>query len=343
MKILIFGGTRFTGPYIVRKLAEDGNEIILFHRKKKNLDFQGNVTEIFGDRHKLFEHKDELKKIKPDLIIDMIALSEKDAVDLIDIFEDSPRVIVVSSADVYKAYGKLIGLHESDLEKTESLSEDSPLRSHFYPYRNKEFNKNSDNIYDYYDKILVEKNIMESKKIKGTIIRYPMVYGPADYQNRFLDFVKPFKDNRPFIILNKKYAEWISAWGYVENMAEAVYKAAVNPKSEGEIYNAGVPKPLSMIELVKIIAETMNWKGEILFADENIDESLKLNMNSDYNLHLNTDKIRKELGFKEVVDLNESIERTVNWQKNNISENICQNRFDYKKENEIYKKIKSLE
>ena len=45
------------------------------------------------------------------------------------------RIVAISSQDVYRAYGKLIGIENCPTEPV-PLCEDSPLRKNIYPYRN---------------------------------------------------------------------------------------------------------------------------------------------------------------------------------------------------------------
>ncbi|MFN2152647.1 MAG: NAD-dependent epimerase/dehydratase family protein, partial [Anaerolineales bacterium] len=50
MKILIIGGTRFLGRYLVEVALRRGHEITLFHRGKTNLGLYPQVETILGDR-----------------------------------------------------------------------------------------------------------------------------------------------------------------------------------------------------------------------------------------------------------------------------------------------------
>jgi nucleoside-diphosphate-sugar epimerase len=49
MHILIIGGTRFMGPYIITDLLEAGHRVTLFHRGQSRLELPAGVEEILGD------------------------------------------------------------------------------------------------------------------------------------------------------------------------------------------------------------------------------------------------------------------------------------------------------
>src|SRR5439155_10880721 len=96
------------------------------------------------------------------------------------------------------------------------FSEDSPLREQLYPYRGEQPRAADDprKVFDDYDKIPVERLVMRQPDMAGTVMRLPMVYGPDDYQYRFLPYLKRMDDGRQTIVLDAGMAAWRSTWGY---------------------------------------------------------------------------------------------------------------------------------
>jgi nucleoside-diphosphate-sugar epimerase len=106
----------------------------------------------------------------------MHLVGEEDARLLADAFRGiARRVVVLSSGDVYRAYGLLRGTEEGAPEPT-PLKEDSPLRSKLYPYRG-----GASGPFDpeKYEKILAEREISRHPDLPATILRLPVVYGPG--------------------------------------------------------------------------------------------------------------------------------------------------------------------
>lgn len=79
MNVLVIGGTRFIGPSAVRRLEEAGHDVTLFHRGRTFGGALDGVRKIIGDRRPLGRHADELRETKPDILLDMIAITELDA------------------------------------------------------------------------------------------------------------------------------------------------------------------------------------------------------------------------------------------------------------------------
>jgi 2'-hydroxyisoflavone reductase len=50
LRILILGGTGFTGPFQVRYALERGHEVTLFNRGRRTVEWPGKVRELTGDR-----------------------------------------------------------------------------------------------------------------------------------------------------------------------------------------------------------------------------------------------------------------------------------------------------
>jgi nucleoside-diphosphate-sugar epimerase len=135
MKVIIVGGTSFIGPPLVRRLVALGHHVAVFHRGKTQAPLPSSVEQILGDRIALGTHTDQFRRFGPDVVVDMIALTEADARGLVAAFRGlAQRSVVISSADVYRAYGRFIKLEPGLVEPT-PLVEDAPLRQALFPYR----------------------------------------------------------------------------------------------------------------------------------------------------------------------------------------------------------------
>ncbi len=178
MKVLVIGGTNFIGPPVVRSLADLGHEVAVFHRAQTHADLPFAVEHILGDRRDLGSHAAEFRRFGPEVVVDMIAFTEQDASGLVETFRGlARRSVVISSADVYRAYGHFLAV-ESGLVEPTPLDEESPLREVLFPYR-KQAQGPDDFLYSY-DKIPVEQVVRGDPELPGTVLRLPMVHGPGD-------------------------------------------------------------------------------------------------------------------------------------------------------------------
>ena len=346
MRILIIGGTNFIGPYVVRRLSELGHKVTVFHRGKTTTELPAGVTEIKGDRANLLQMRSDFRRIAPDVVLDMVAYTEQDAQTAMDAFRGiAGRIVVVSSMDVYRAYGIILGL-ESGIEPV-PLTEESLLREKLYPFQNlpqRPMNAPAD-----YEKILVEKAVMgdaklPDAKLPGTVVRLPMVYGPGDPLHRLEPFLRRMDDNRPAIVVEENVAQWRGSWGYVENLAEAIALAVTDARAKGRIYQVSDSQVFSEAERIDFIKEMTGWKGRVLVVSKDrlpAEWQLPLNVSQDWLIDSN--RIRQELGYSEIVSLDEGFKRAIDWQRSQPSRDNAQQTapylLDYAKEDVVLARI----
>jgi nucleoside-diphosphate-sugar epimerase len=338
MRILVIGGTRFMGPYVISNLSAAGHEVSVFHRGQSNAELPAGVKELLGDRNRLLEYAEELRKLAPEVVLDMVVWHEKHAHDLMTTFAGvARRVVVVSSQDVYRAFGRVNGTEEGGIDP-EPITEDSPLREKLYPHRGETPRAEDDpqRWQDDYDKIPAERVIMNHPELPGTILRLPAVYGPHDFQHRMFLYLKRMLDGRPVILLAENEANWRWTHGYVENVADAITLAITNEHARGRIYNVGEPFALSVAERIEQIARAANWHGRIVrLPAERVPESIRWGINAAQDVVADTSRLRGELGYTERIDLEEAFRRTIAWERDNPPEKIDPAMFDYEAEDRL--------
>lgn len=339
MRILVIGGTRFIGPYVVRRLADAGHSVTIFNRGQTEADLPHDVRRIHGDRRDLSSFSARFKAAAPDVVLDMIPFTEEEARALVQVFKGvARRVVAVSSADVYRAYARLLRLEAGEPDPV-PLSEDAPLRESLYPYR--AHAEGPQDFKYHYDKMLVERVVMSDEELPGTILRLPAVYGPGDTQHRLFGYLKRMDDGRPFILLEEGQARWRWTRGYVEVVADAIALAVTNERAANRIYNVGERLALTEADWVRSIGLAAGWKGEVVFVPKDfLPEHLWTT--ADYEHHLSTDtgRIRAELGYNERVSRREALRRTIAWERANPPAEVYPAEIEYAAEDEALGRLK---
>jgi nucleoside-diphosphate-sugar epimerase len=328
MRILILGGTKFVGPHVVRQLAAHGpnlgqrHEIAIFHRGVTETELPEGVRHIHGDFASFETHLDELKGLSPEVVLDMVPFREEDAARVKAFAGVARRVVVISSQDVYRAFGRIWRTEPGPPDPV-PLMEDSPLRE-----------KLSDAGLDY-NKTAIERAIkravINDPILPATILRLPATHGPGDDKHRLFPYVKRMDDGRPGILLDEAYAGWRWARGYVEDVAHAIALAVTDERAAGRIYNVAYSETLSEAEWVKAIARVAGWKGEVVVLPGNqLPASLRREM-FDFTQQYDVDssRIRRELGYSEIVPFDEALRRTIAWERSNPPEKMPSEDFDY--------------
>lgn len=324
VKILVIGGTGFIGSRVVSILHTQGHALTVFHRGPTQGDIPEDVDHILcpesqrGDRRYFEKYRQDFHRLAPDLVLDMIPFVEQEAQALLSTFRGiSPRIVAISSQDVYRAYGIIQRIETGDLEPT-PLSEGAPLRTKLYPYRGSTPRDKHDPLHwlDNYDKILVEKTLMDHPDLPATILRLPMVYGPGDRQRRFYEYIQPMLKNHPSILLEEGLSGWHWTRGYVEDIARAIALGITHDQARGKIYNLGERETLSTYEWVMKIADVLGWKGEIeVVPNDSLPEESQTSINTDQHLIADTKRIRDELGFSETTSREVALVNTIEWLK----------------------------
>jgi nucleoside-diphosphate-sugar epimerase len=219
--------------------------------------------------------------------------------------------------DVYRAYGRLHGT-EPGPPLVPPFDEDSPLREKLYVYR-----EHTPAVIaqrppwmDEYDKILVERVALHDPGLAGSVVRFPMVHGERDGQRRFYPIWKRMSDGRRAILMSTKAAAFRSSRTHVDNAAHAVALVATDDRASGRVYNVGEAEALPWSEWALLIGKQMTWGGQLVIRpSDEMPAHLRDSRPDVWDHHLvaDTSRIRRELGYREVVSRDEGIRRTLAW------------------------------
>jgi len=299
LKVIVFGGTRFIGRAIVEELAAAGHDLLIVHRGNLEPDDMPAVQHLHAERTELEAHRDELAAFAPDAAIDCRALTRADAEIVLAALPGEPRLVVISSIDVYRAFGALNQDRETD---PVPLDETSPVRPTRYPYRDLMPGM------DQYDKLDVEDVYLPSG---GTSVRLPMVYGEHDYQLReefILRRLRAGRDRVPF-----GSGSWLACRAFVKDVARGVHLVLNTPAASGEVLNLCEDRTYSMRLWSRMILDAAGSKAELVrVADEVLPEDLKPTGTMSQHISVSAQKARSLLGWT-TSDPAESLQTTVRW------------------------------
>ena len=334
MKILLIGGNGFIGSFTTRQFQQAGHSVTIFHRGSAAAPH--GTAEIIGDRNHLADYRRQLAQEKFDVVIDFVLSSARQARQLMETLRGiTARVIVLSSMDVYRAWGVFYGLEPGGLEPM-PVNEDSALRSNapYPPDVVKRAQQMVTWLDDEYDKVPAERVVLGDPDLPGTVLRLPMIYGPGDYAHRFHPVLKRIDDGRRQIIFADDVAAIRTPRGYVEDVAAAVVLAGTVPQSAGRVYNVCETGSFSELDWARKIATAVGWDGEfIVLPHDRAPKHLLWPGNTAQHLVVSSERIRKELGYRETLPREEAIRRTIPWERANPPRHPMY-QFDYPAEDE---------
>jgi nucleoside-diphosphate-sugar epimerase len=306
MRVAVLGGTGFIGAFVVRRLVEDGHEVMIFHRGGDEPNLPETVRHVHAEFVRLGDYRDDFARWGPEVVLDMVPYLDKGGHGFAHFRGIARRAVVISSCDVYRAFARLWKSEPGPPDPV-PLTEQSPLRALPAP--------DATSTEDDFDNLDAEQAAHADTALPCTILRLSATYGPGDKQHRLARYLRAMRDGRPAIVLGTAHAQWRWSRGYVENVAAAIALAVNDDRAAGKTYNVAADPALSETDWIRAIANITGWSGEVrVLADADVPPALKRPFDWTQHLQTSTARIRTELGFRETVDTNEGLQRTIEWE-----------------------------
>jgi nucleoside-diphosphate-sugar epimerase len=324
MRVLVLGGTRFIGAAIVEELHDAGHELLVVHRGEHEPDdppAAGQADHLHADRRDLPHLRGPVAEFDPEALVDTCAYSAADAETALATVGGDVRLLVLSSMDVYRAYGAVLAGTETD---PLPVDETSPVRPERYPYRGR---ANPWPDADTYEKLDVEAPYLARE---ATVCRLPMVYGERDHQRREEPILRRVRAGRDTIPAGA--GTWLWTRGYVRDVAAGVRLALESDAAVAEVLNLGEARTWSMSLWARHVLEAAGSPAEltrvpdVLLPDDlkalgTIAQHLLVDSSSSghapawtgqQHLLVDSSKARDLLGWEQT-DPHEALHRSVAW------------------------------
>lgn len=320
MKILVTGGTGFTGSHLTRRLLSRGHRVAvidnqpgLFYNELKGLGAEIHIGSV-TDRDLID------RAIKGSEVVHHVAAVFR-KVNLPkkvywDVNVEGTRYLL--EASLKHGVRKFVncstcGVH-GDV-KQEPADEAAPI--------------NPEDYYQY-TKYEGERVIPDylGKGLKIVTLRPTAIYGPGDPE-RFYMLFKMINKGR-FYMFGDGTAHYHPV--YIDNLVDAFERAAASDRGDGEVYLIGDDKYCALNELVRAIAEALGvklnlvhlpfwplWTAalacEVIYKPFQVDPPL-FRRRVDWfrqNRAFSIERAKRELGYHPRVDLREGLARTAAW------------------------------
>ncbi|MEM6556432.1 MAG: sugar nucleotide-binding protein [Pseudomonadota bacterium] len=267
MKIMLLGANGVIGQAVEQVLLFQGHSYISVARTLNG------PNAVIADRTDPEAIRALIEAHNVHTVIDVIAYTERDTLPLLRAIDGRIRhYVMLSSADVYRNYG-LFHRTEKGIAAPQ-LTEASALRKRLYPYRGSILRQSDapDQWMDDYDKIPLEKAAQKMSSV-STILRLPMVYGGRGKLARFDWLTKPILADKASIRVARNWRDWISSYGYIDNISSAIIHAATTPSVAGKVFNLTDGPAISHGEWMDAFKAVSGWAGTFEVDEEN--KSLK--------------------------------------------------------------------
>jgi nucleoside-diphosphate-sugar epimerase len=323
MKILVTGGTGFTGKALVRRLIDLGHAVVALDYKEglKTQELRdwgagvilGSVTD-----------KEVVRRAMQGVeLVHHVAAAfrEMNVPDTYyyDVNVNGTRNVLEAAvaAGVRKViYCSTCGVH-GNIDHPPG-GEDAPIQPADYYQRTK------------YEAEPVVRSFFE-KGLKTVILRPAAIYGPGDPERFFLIFKRVAKGTFPMFGSGKTYYHPL----YIDNLVDAFVLAMQEGKGEGEAYLIADEQYLEIEDLVRRVGKALNVDVKIphypvwpVVAAGHICEKIcrpfgvtppLFPRRVDWyrqNRAFKIDKAKRDLGYAPKVGIDEGLRRTAEWYRN---------------------------
>jgi nucleoside-diphosphate-sugar epimerase len=301
MRVMVLGGTRFIGAAVVEELHANGHELLVVHRGEHEPADLPEADHLHADRQDLPHLRGPVDEFDPEAVVDVCAYSAADAETALAAVGDV-RLLVVSSMDVYRAFGAVLAGTETDALP---VDETSPVRSERYPYRGRS-HPSADT--DSYEKLDVEAAYLARE---ATVCRLPMVYGERDHQRREEPLLRRARAGRDRVPTGS--GGWLWTRGYVRDVAAGIRLALESDACLAEVLNLGEARTWSMGLWARHVLEAAGAGAELVrVPDVLLPDDLKALGTIPQHLLVDSSKARDLLGWTET-DPHEALHRSVAW------------------------------
>ena len=155
------------------------------------------------------------------------------------------------------------------------------------------------------------KAFYESYGLSTTVVRYSNVYGLRQRSdNPYCGVVAKFFESamagEPVRIHGD--GEQTRDYTYVEDVVEGTLLAAISPKAEGQVYNLGTGREISVNQLAELILRVTASSSPIEHVDRRDIDNIRRRV-------VNIEKVRRELRWIPSITLENGLRNTYEWLK----------------------------
>jgi nucleoside-diphosphate-sugar epimerase len=240
MRVLVLGGARFLGPFVVDELLRRGHDVAILSRREAA--FAEEVRRYPGDASDPAALRKALRSWRPKGLVDMLHGSAEHAQSVARVF--AGRV----ARSVHLSCGSVYGPDPiCPVDETTEV-----VRADRAPA-------------DIAAQIAADEVVMSAaaeEDLPAVVVRLPHLYGPRDPACAEWFFAKRALDGRPHIALPDAGLH-ICHRGFLQNMAWGIAQALSARRAAGRLYNLGEEKLYTLAQLAQGIARALDHRWDL--------------------------------------------------------------------------------
>jgi nucleoside-diphosphate-sugar epimerase len=304
-RALVVGGTGPTGPYVIEGLLERGYDVTIFHRGVHEPDDLPDVRHIHGDPHFLKTVQDALDGEAHDFDV-VLALYGRVKV-LAEFFAGRcEQLVAIGGIPAYRGcvdpdrtrpYGVALLAREEG-----PLADEADANPFSLLVRSAE-----QAVFD----------LAAGGAFRGSVVRYPIIYGPRNPVPYEWSVMKRIRDGRPYMIVPDNGLAIMSRCA-APNAAGVVLAIVDHPEAaDGEAYNCTDREQYSLRQWVEVVTDVVGGSLDIVSLPMELAETTYIELNPTPGIFphvlLDGSKASRDLAYTEVIAARDAIAATVAW------------------------------
>jgi nucleoside-diphosphate-sugar epimerase len=303
MKALVIGGSGPTGPHVLTGLLDRGYDVTMLHRGVHEPPDLPDVRHVHADPHFAEPLLAAIGPMSFDVIIAMYGRVKAIA----DVAASRcSHLVAITGVPVYR--GLIDPQYSSPYGMKLDAREDSPKADRA------EVPSRSAMLILEAERAAFDQGA--SHGIAVSALRYPQIYGPRNIVPWEWAIVKRVLDGRRQIIVPDD-GLWIVSRCAAQNAAAAVLSIVDRPEvSAGEAYNCADADQFTVGQWVQLVAQYAGGDLEIVGIPAAIARSHFVELlppGARPHLVVNAEKLRRDLGYTDVVNAHDALRETVAW------------------------------
>ena len=242
MEILIIGGTRNVGHFLILKLIRDGHRVTVYNRGKTPDELPTGIQRIHGDRSDPVRLLEVFSGRSFDVIVDMALYSATDAKVITRLLDGRVgQYLFISTGQVY------LVREEAPRPFAENVTEKPLLPAPFTGTRDHDewlYGVNKGEAED------VLMSAWQRHSFPVTTLRLPMVNSERDPFHRYL---LRLKDGGPILLPAGNHLRLRHV--YAKDVVQAILRIIQTGMGKGRVYNISQEETLSIEDFLILLAE----------------------------------------------------------------------------------------
>lgn len=248
-RLLLLGGTSFFGRDIARLFHEAGYAVTIFTRGSKYPSDLPPCDRIVGDRN---SHADLLSAARAhswDVVVDNLAYTGDQVALANEVFVDVGRYLLCSTVSVYRFCPEKYPhpLVEDCVDYDLHPKEEDPTNVHWKYARGK---------------LAAERTLRDADKLRWTILRPPVVYGPDDPTERGFWYLARMLDGGPTLLPDGGVQTFRLVGSH--DCARAFLLAAQRREAANRVYNVAQRELITLRGFLEEAAQVLGLQPDFV-------------------------------------------------------------------------------